>query len=259
MGLCNYSELVTILRFELHGHSSVHAHWQFGHVYCPWHLTCDKMYQDLPLFIVGRVWEWGCSHLHKRQVPSISCQLSTSTYYQPLTFYANVRWFYVCACVVSEQPFHFSSVDCVNCAVTIVLTTNLCRTKACASHSQKIDSDWSYHSSKPAEQGSSSYAGTLRHSSSLLPISLAMAKVYPAESAISVSCFIHSCFIAEVIQFSCLSTCHWLYGMLFLHDASLYSFDCSCELPGARATKWYRMHDVLTLCTLTVWNLTSGR
>ena len=40
-------------------------HRQFGHVYYPWHLTSGKMYQDLPLFIVGRVWEWGCSHLHK--------------------------------------------------------------------------------------------------------------------------------------------------------------------------------------------------
>ena len=65
MGLRKYNELVTILSFELHGHSSVHEHWQFGYVYSTWHLTSGKMYQDLPLFIVGRVSEWGCSHLHK--------------------------------------------------------------------------------------------------------------------------------------------------------------------------------------------------
>ena len=51
------SELVTILSFELHGHSCVHVHRQFGHVYYPWHLTSGKMYQDLPLSIVGRVCE----------------------------------------------------------------------------------------------------------------------------------------------------------------------------------------------------------
>ena len=43
----------------------------------------------------------------------------------------------------------------------------------------------------PAEIGSSDYAGTLRHSSALVSISLAIAKVHPAESAIfllAVSC-----------------------------------------------------------------------
>ena len=61
-----------------------------------------------------------------------------------------------------------------------------------ASDSQKTGFDWSYHLSKTAEKGSSGYAGTPRHSSVLLPVSLAMAKVHPPESAISllaVSCF----------------------------------------------------------------------
>ena len=39
-----------------------------------------------------------------------------------------------------------------------------------------------------------------------LPVSLAMAKVHPAELAISLLAV--SCFIAVVIQCSCLSTCH---------------------------------------------------
>ena len=66
------------------------------------------------------------------------------------------------------------------------------RTSASASDLRKTDFDWSYHSSKTAEKVSSGYAGTPRHSSALLPVSLAMAKVHPAESAISllaVSCF----------------------------------------------------------------------
>ena len=61
----------------------------------------------------------------------------------------------------------------------------ICRTSACASDSRKTDFDWSYHSSKPAEKGSSGYAVTPMQSSALLPVSLAMAMVHPAESAIS--------------------------------------------------------------------------
>ena len=75
-----------------------------------------------------------------------------------------------------------------------------------ASDSRKSNFDWSYHLSKPTENGSSGYAGTPRHSSALLPVSLAMAKVHPAESAISLLAV--SCFIAVVIQCNCLSTCH---------------------------------------------------
>ena len=82
----------------------------------------------------------------------------------------------------------------------------ICRTSVSASDSRKTDFDWSYHSSETAEKGSSGYAGTPRHSSALLPVSLAMAKVHPAESAISLLAV--SCFIAVVIQCSCLSTCH---------------------------------------------------
>ena len=66
------------------------------------------------------------------------------------------------------------------------------RMSASVSDSQNTDFDWSYRSSKTAEKVSSGYAGTPRHSSALLPVSLAMAKVHPAESAISllaVSCF----------------------------------------------------------------------
>ena len=80
----------------------------------------------------------------------------------------------------------------------------ICRISASASDSRKSDFDWSYHSSKTAEKGSSVYAGTPRHSSALLPVNLAMAKVHPAESAISLLAV--SCFIAVVIQCSCLST-----------------------------------------------------
>ena len=60
----------------------------------------------------------------------------------------------------------------------------ICRTSARASDSQKTDFDQSYHLSKTAEKVSTGYAGTPRNSSAILPISLAMAKVYPAESAI---------------------------------------------------------------------------
>ena len=88
-----------------------------------------------------------------------------------------------------------------------VLTVDLmCRTSACASNLQKTDFDRNNHWSKPAEKGSSGYVGTPRHSSALLPVNLAMAKVHPAESAISLLAV--SCFIAVVIQCSCLSTCH---------------------------------------------------
>ena len=67
-----------------------------------------------------------------------------------------------------------------------VLTMDLiCRTSACASDSRKTDFDRSYCLSKPAEKGSSGYAGTPRQSSALLPVSLAMAVVHPAKSAIS--------------------------------------------------------------------------
>ena len=82
----------------------------------------------------------------------------------------------------------------------------ICRTSVSASDSRKTDFDWSYHSSETAGKGSSGYAGTPRHSSALLPVSLGMAKVHPAESAISLLAV--SCFIAAVIQCSCLSSCH---------------------------------------------------
>ena len=49
---------------------------------------------------------------------------------------------------------------------------------------RKTNFDWSYRSSKTAEKVSSDYAGTPRHSRALLPVSLAMAKVHPAKSAI---------------------------------------------------------------------------
>ena len=88
-----------------------------------------------------------------------------------------------------------------------VLTMDLiCRVSASASDSRKSDFDWSYHSSKPTEKVLAVMQELRGNSSALLPVSLAMAKVHPAESAISL--LAASCFIADVIQCSCLSTCH---------------------------------------------------
>ena len=88
-----------------------------------------------------------------------------------------------------------------------VLTMDfICRMSVSTSDSRKTDFDWSYHSSETAEKGSSGYAGTPRHGSALLPVSLAMAKVHPAESAIPLLAV--SRFVAVVIHCSCLSTCH---------------------------------------------------
>ena len=99
-----------------------------------------------------------------------------------------------------------------------VLTMDLISsTSASTSDSRKTDLDWSYRSSKTAKKVSSGYAGIPRHSSALLPVSLAMAKVHPAESAISLLAV--KLFLAVVIQCSCLST------RMTLHDSYLYSSD----------------------------------
>ena len=88
-----------------------------------------------------------------------------------------------------------------------VLTMNLiCRISASASDSRKSDFDWSYHSSKPTEKVLAVMQDFRGNSSALLPVSLAMAKVHLAESAISLLAV--SCFIAVGIQCSCLSTYH---------------------------------------------------
>ena len=134
------------------------------------------------------LWQWdGKSGSLSREVwtVSVSYQLPISTYYRPLEYGDVLRKCLVVShkCVVSERPFLQCIVWLCN---RFVLTMDLiCRTSACASDSQKTDFDQSYHLSKTAEKGSSSYAGTPRNSSAILPISLAMAKVYPAESAIS--------------------------------------------------------------------------
>ena len=124
-------------------------------------------------------------------------------YYRPLE-HRHILWkclVVLCKCVVSEPPFYFRSRHCANCTIALCwlwiwsveqIHESPTLTRATIRQNQK-------------KKGSSSYAGTLRHSSALLPVSLAMAKVHPAESAIYLLAV--SCFIAVVIQCSCLSTC----------------------------------------------------
>ena len=111
------------------------------------------------------------------------------------------------------------SMLCEMCNRFVLTMDLICWASACASNSQKTNFDRSYHWSKPAEKGSS---GLCRNYEAQLYYLL----VYPWQgSSCRVSHISVSCFIAVVIQCSCLSTCHWLYGMLFLHDSYLFSFD----------------------------------
>ena len=57
----------------------------------------------------------------RNQRVSVSCQLSTSTYYRPLQYGDILRkcLAVLCKCVVSERPLYFRSRHCANCAIAL--------------------------------------------------------------------------------------------------------------------------------------------
>ena len=137
------------------------------HVHSKQTRTVNQFHHSLEASMGGRITTSSCrTNLYSlTSLVSVSRQLLTSAYYRPLE-YGDILWKCLVVlrkCVVSERPLPITAL--YELRNRFVLTMDLiCRTSASASDSRKVDFDWSYHSSKTAEKGSSSYAGTPMHS-----------------------------------------------------------------------------------------------